>query len=119
MSREAIRGNCRDTVAVLSELMEDALTPAAAVDTRAHLADCPRCRELLDSLRALPVAMRALIEDVASWLAPMAQARGVHLSVVGEPFSVNGDAEQLREALNNVIANAILYNKSGGSVTVS
>ena len=66
-----------------------------------------------------PVAMRALIEDVASWLAPMAQARGVHLSVVGEPLSVNGDAEQLREALNNVIANAILYNKSGGSVTVS
>ena len=32
---------------------------------------------------------------------------------------MNGDAEQLREALNNVIANAILYNKPGGSVTIS
>ena len=39
--------------------------------------------------------------------------------VSGEPLTVSGDAEQLREALNNVIANAILYNKPGGSVTIS
>ena len=66
-----------------------------------------------------PVAMRTLIDDVVTWLAPMAQARGVRLSVDGDPFTVSGDAEQLREALNNVIANAILYNKPGGSVTIS
>ena len=66
-----------------------------------------------------PVAMRTLIDDVVTWLAPMAQARGVRLSVGGDPFTVNGDAEQLREALNNVIANAILYNKPGGSVTIT
>ena len=60
-----------------------------------------------------------LIDDVVTWLAPMAQERGVRLSVSGDPFTVNGDAEQLREALNNVIANAILYNKPGGSVTIS
>ena len=62
-----------------------------------------------------PVAMRPLIEDVAGWLAPMAQARGVRLSVCGPPLTVHGDAEQLREALNNVVANAILYNKPGGA----
>jgi two-component system OmpR family sensor kinase len=66
-----------------------------------------------------PVAMRTLIDDVVAWLAPMAQARGVRLIVAGDPFSVNGDAEQLREGLNNVVANAILYNVSGGSVTIS
>jgi signal transduction histidine kinase len=66
-----------------------------------------------------PVAMRLLIDDVVTWLAPMAATRGVRLSVAGDPFTVNGDAEQLREALNNVIANAILYNKAGGSVTIS
>jgi two-component system OmpR family sensor kinase len=66
-----------------------------------------------------PVAMRTLIDDVAAWLAPMAQARGVRLSISGTPFTVSGDAEQLREALNNVIANAILYNKPGGSVTIT
>lgn len=66
-----------------------------------------------------PVAVRTLIDDVAAWLAPMAQARSVHLSVNGPPLTVRGDAEQLREALNNVVANAILYNTRGGSVTIS
>ena len=66
-----------------------------------------------------PVAVRALIDDVAAWLAPMAQARSIHLSVNGPALTVQGDAEQLREALNNVVANAILYNTSGGSVTIS
>lgn len=66
-----------------------------------------------------PVAMRTLIDDVAAWLAPMAKARGVSVAVGGDPFTVNGDAEQLREALTNVIANAILYNKPGGGVTIS
>jgi signal transduction histidine kinase len=48
----------------------------------------------------------------------MAQERGVRLSADGEPLVVRGDAEQLREALSNIVANAILYNKMGGSVTV-
>jgi heavy metal sensor kinase len=66
-----------------------------------------------------PVAMRSLVDDVVKWLAPMAQERGVRLSVAGDPFTVNGDAEQLREGLSNVITNAILYNKAGGSVAIS
>ena len=66
-----------------------------------------------------PVAVRALIDDVAVWLAPMAQARNVNLSVSGPPLTVHGDAEQLREVLNNVVANAILYNKLGGAVAIS
>ena len=66
-----------------------------------------------------PVAMRTLIDDVAAWLAPMAQARDVRIGISGDPFTVNGDAEQLREALNNIVANAILYNKPGGSVTIT
>ena len=66
-----------------------------------------------------PVAMRTLVDDVVTWLAPMAQERGVRLTVTGDPFTVVGDAEQLREAMNNVIGNAILYNKPGGTVTIS
>jgi signal transduction histidine kinase len=72
-----------------------------------------------DAHELAPVAMQTLIDEVTTWLAPMAQARGVRLSVGGDPFTVNGDAEQLREALNNVIANAIIYNDPGGSVTIS
>jgi two-component system, OmpR family, sensor kinase len=72
-----------------------------------------------DPQEMMPVAMGTLIEDVVGWLAPMAQERGVRMNVSGDPFTVSGDAEQLREALNNVIANAILYNREGGSVTIS
>jgi two-component system, OmpR family, sensor kinase len=66
-----------------------------------------------------PVAIHTLVADVLGWLAPIAHERGVHLALEGDPIVVPGDAEQLREALNNVLANAILYNKAGGSVTVS
>jgi signal transduction histidine kinase len=66
-----------------------------------------------------PVAMRSLIDDAVAWLAPVAQERGVRVSVTAAPFTVMGDAEQLREALNNVVANGILYNKAGGSVTIA
>jgi signal transduction histidine kinase len=72
-----------------------------------------------DAREVTPVEMRALVDDVVAWLAPMAQERGVRLSVTGDPFMVSGDAEQLREGLNNVIANAILYNKRDGTVTIS
>ena len=78
-----------------------------------------RAERAADVPEPAPVAMRTLIDDVVAWLAPMATERGVRLSVSGEPISVTGDAEQLREAVNNVIANAILYNKPGGTVTVS
>ena len=100
----------------LSVGLRAALRMQDVVERLLALVRADASRDLQD---AAPVAMRELIEDVASWLAPMAQSRGVQLSVVGEPFCVSGDAEQLREALNNVIANAILYNKRGGSVTIS
>ena len=72
-----------------------------------------------------PVAIHAIIGDVVEWLAPIAHERGVRVSVAGpdvmaeEPLIVTGDAELLREALNNVVANALLYNTPGGSVTIS
>ena len=78
-----------------------------------------RAEAVEDIRERAPVAMQTLVTDVLGWLAPIAQERGVRLAVEGEPLIVPGDAEQLREALNNVLANAILYNKARGSVTVS
>ena len=66
-----------------------------------------------------PVSMKSLVEDVVAWLAPVAQERGVRLTISGESFDVSGDAEQLREAVNNVVSNAIVYNKLGGSVAIT
>jgi two-component system OmpR family sensor kinase len=76
--------------------------------------------EAIDEVpEAAPVAVHAVIADVLVWLAPMAQEEGVRLTSDGGPLIVSGNAEQLREAFSNVVSNAILYNKPGGSVTVS
>jgi heavy metal sensor kinase len=88
-------------------------------DIAERLLTLVRAEVARDPQELTPVAMRTLIDDIVGWLAPMAQERSVRLTVDGNPFTVNGDPEQLREALNNVVANAILYNKPGGSVTIT
>jgi anti-sigma factor RsiW len=60
MSRLSVRGTCRESVGVMGELMEGALSADDVVAVEGHLADCPRCRELLASLRALPSVIRDL-----------------------------------------------------------
>jgi heavy metal sensor kinase len=74
-----------------------------------------------DAHERTAVDLNAIIKDVLAWLAPIAQERGVSIAAVGSgsAATVNGDAEQLREAVNNIAANAILYNKPGGSVTIA
>ena len=88
-------------------------------DTVERLLSLVRSEVAHDAQQRAPVAIQSLIEGVAAWLAPMAQERNVRLAIEGDAVTVNGDAEQLREALNNVIANAILYNKPGGAVTIA
>ena len=88
-------------------------------DTVERLLALVRAEVSHDVQERAPVAIQSLIEGVAVWLAPMAQERNVRLAIEGDAVMVNGDAEQLREALNNVIANAILYNKPGGAVTIA
>jgi two-component system OmpR family sensor kinase len=75
--------------------------------------------EAIEVREPAPVDINAVIAGVLEWLSPMAQERGVRLSADTGALIVSGDAEQLREALNNVVANAILYNKPEGSVTIS
>ena len=75
--------------------------------------------EAIEAGDPAPVDINAVIAGVLEWLSPMAHERGVRLSGDTGTLLVSGDAEQLREAINNVIANAILYNKPEGSVTVS
>jgi heavy metal sensor kinase len=74
-----------------------------------------------DAHERTAVDLNAIVKDVLAWLAPIAQERDVSIAAVGSgsTATVNGDPEQLREAVNNIAANAILYNKAGGSVTIS
>jgi two-component system OmpR family sensor kinase len=65
------------------------------------------------------IPMRDLLTEVIAWLEPLAVERSVRLEVLGADLHVEGDEEQLREAIVNVITNAIVYNRPGGRVTIS
>jgi anti-sigma factor RsiW len=63
--------NCRTTIELLAALVENALSPEEEKALRAHLADCPRCVEFLESYRgtsriirqATDVAVPADVEE--------------------------------------------------------
>jgi two-component system OmpR family sensor kinase len=62
------------------------------------------------SVRARPVAARELLEEVAAGFAPRAAAEGRTLVVVApEGLVALGDAGQLRQALDNLVDNALRY----------
>jgi anti-sigma factor ChrR (cupin superfamily) len=52
---------CEDTVAALSDYLDGVLPLAAFLGIRAHLFNCPGCRTLLATLRALPTLAAAAL----------------------------------------------------------
>jgi PAS domain S-box-containing protein len=69
--------------------------------------------------RREPLDLRAETRRIARGLAPVARARRVRVqSAVRAGLTVRADRGQLEQALSNLLANAIKYNKRGGSVRV-
>ena len=60
-----------------------------------------------------------LCDDVLQSLEPVAKRQAVTLRLVGESLQVRGVYQVLREMIYNLCDNAIKYNRSGGSVTVT
>jgi anti-sigma factor RsiW len=54
--------NCRTTVELLAAFADGALSPEEEGALRAHLADCPRCTEFLESYRATSRVLRTATE---------------------------------------------------------
>lgn len=69
---------------------------------------------LLTQIRISPLVM-----EVCSSLEPLAKEYQVTLSLNCKPFTIYANAQQLRELLNNLIINAIKYNKPEGKVMVN
>lgn len=73
------------------------------------------------NLRRAPVDCGHLVEQVVKTLTPAALKRGVKLIAeveVGVPI-LQGDADRLRQVLNNLTENALKFTPPGGQVAVS
>lgn len=73
-----------------------------------------------DRLRPRALDAAELTRQCARLVSPLAEARGLALRVhAAEPIPVEADADKLREILNNLLHNAVEYNRPEGSIDVS
>jgi signal transduction histidine kinase len=72
----------------------------------------------LEDLRPETIELGALARDVCEVLAGRADGAGIELAVEGPPTRVQGDPRRLKEALINLVANAIEATPAGGNVVL-
>lgn len=66
-----------------------------------------------------PVDLRTLVDAAVELFLPTASGKALTLTVVGlEALMIFGDAFRLRQAIDNVLSNAVKYTPTGGSVIV-
>jgi signal transduction histidine kinase len=127
----------RTPLAALLTTMELALRKARAADEyREMFQDCllsaqhmnqvverllalARLDAGVDNLRPRPVDVGDLADQCASMVRPLAEARGLNLSVRRSPAQATVDPDKMREIMINLLHNAIQYNRPHGSVTLS
>jgi signal transduction histidine kinase/DNA-binding response OmpR family regulator len=75
------------------------------------------------SMEAAPVAPASIVDDAVKVIQPLADGKGLALSVALQPdlpAAVLGDAGRLRQVLLNVLSNAVKFTKQGGiTITLS
>jgi two-component system heavy metal sensor histidine kinase CusS len=97
----------------------------------AHLEQYERLNRMIESLLFLaradgktetpelhPLAAGRLVREVVEFFAPLAEDSGVALTTSGDA-TVLADEALLRMALSNLIANALRFTPSGGSIAVA
>lgn len=100
-------GDCLKTGQRMSQLVERLLALA-------------RLDANVDTLRLRDVDAATLAQQCADLVRPLAEARGLCLSVQRNgPAPLKVDADKLREVVTNLLHNAIEYNRPNGSVNLS
>ena len=99
---EHIRSSGRRLTAMIDSLMADAMNDALDI-----------------TLRREPVDLAGLAREVCETNRPLADAKGQRLACEGpDALYLCGDSERLREALDNLVSNAVKYSPLGGAITV-
>jgi len=69
-------------------------------------------------LKRLPFDFSKTVSDCAELVQPLADERGVKISIEAEPIEIIGDSERIAQVVTNLLTNAIQYNNSDGEVRV-
>ncbi len=115
-----------------AENLEDDATPAQRAALQVIQSEALRLQRLVDELlspresspaplrRRQPVAIDVLIEDVQRIMQPRAARSGVALThTTTRGIWVNGDRDRLKQALLNLLDNALIWTPPGGSVHIA
>jgi len=120
---------------VLTETQTALARERPAAEYRESLEACQRAaqrmRRLIESLLALarldsgeaaaprkPCELDRIVDEAVELLRPIADEQGVSLTLEHAPVRCEANAEQLAQAVANLLMNAIYYNRPGGSVQV-
>lgn len=97
-----IRTSATRLIGMIDSLMADAMTDALDI-----------------TLRREPVDLAALAREVCEANRPLAESKSQILTLdLPEEAYLCGDAERLREAVDNLVSNAIKYSFVGGTITI-
>ena len=104
--RDAL-GDCRTSATQINQAVERLLALA-------------RLDAGVDRLRTRTVDAADVAKQCVAVVRPLAEARGLHLSLQAQGETVlDTDPDKLREVLNNLLHNAIEYNRPDGSIAVA
>ena len=66
-----------------------------------------------------PCDLACVVRETVELLSPMADGRGIALEIELVPAACQACADHLAQVVNNLVSNAIHYNRPGGSVRVT
>jgi signal transduction histidine kinase/DNA-binding NarL/FixJ family response regulator len=99
---EHIRDSAKRLTAMVDTLIADAMIDALDI-----------------TIRHEPVEIVALVEEVIEAGQPLAEKKKQMIRISRPPsFMINGDTDRLREAIDNIVGNAIKYTPIGGKIDV-